>query len=87
MGIFYTPAFGSGVTLAIFHSTGISLLIKDRLQSSATFEGIATKASLIISLDRCSILDDLLILIPLHNVNTFSKVVFWSPKGPLQRCA
>ena len=76
-----SPALGNGVTLAIFQSTGISLLIKDKLKSSATFEGIATKASLIISLDRCSILEDLLILIPLHNssisislVNNYSSI-------------
>ena len=72
------PDFGRGVTLAIFHSFGISDNSKDRLKSSVMISGIAKKASLKISLDRCSMHDDLLMFIPRHNLIISAKFVLIS---------
>ena len=56
---FEFPALGSGVTLAIFQSFGISHKSKDKLKSSTTFVGTAKNASRNISLDKCSTPEDL----------------------------
>ena len=72
------PDFGNGVTLAVFHSLGISDDSKERLKISITISGTARKASRSTSLERCSTHDDLLIFISQHNLITSSRFVLIS---------
>ena len=58
--------------MAIFQDFGISPLVKDKLNNVTNFSGTIMKASRNISLEICSILDDLFIFISLHSLRISS---------------
>ena len=59
--------------MAIFQDFAIFPLVKDKLNNVTNFSGTIMKASRNISLEICSILDDLFIFISLHQIINYVK--------------